>query len=122
MRTIALVARYHSGALPRVEKRSFAAIPQEQRLGIMALAGILRLADCFDPSHDRRIGRLEVQRVGEALVIAADSYSETGSLAEKLAGARYLLEVALRVPVLIRSRGRSAASYLRAFSACSRTD
>lgn len=52
---IALIARYHRGALPKERHTEFAALaPDEQKI-VWQLGGILRLAEALDRSHDKRI-------------------------------------------------------------------
>jgi CHAD domain-containing protein len=102
----ALVVRYHRGALPKPEKKEMRGIPAEQRQVTMVLSGILRLAVAFTASRQPRVSRLLVRKSGQALLILARGYQEYGPLAQKLARARYLLELACGLPVIIRSSGR----------------
>ena len=101
LRKVALIARFHRGALPRFEQKAFSGIPGEQKKSLIMLCGILRLANAFDALHQRRIRRLELKQTGNILHIAAPGYSENDRLAEKLAEARHLLETACRLPILI---------------------
>ena len=101
LRHVALIARFHRGALPRPEQKAFSGISGGQRNAIILLCGILRLATAFDSLHHRRIRRLELKRAGDILRVVAPGYSENDALAEKLAAARHLLEVACRRPILI---------------------
>jgi len=102
LQQIALVVRFHRGALPRSGHKAFAGVAEKQRKTLVLLSGILCLADSFDKLHGRRIYRLDLKRDGEVLCITAPGYSETDSSAVKLAAARHLLEVACRMPILIR--------------------
>jgi exopolyphosphatase/pppGpp-phosphohydrolase len=98
---IALVARFHRGALPRVEQKAFSGIPSDQRKEITLLSGILRLANALDLPHQRRVCRLKLRRTGEAIYVAIPGYSENDASAEKIAAARHLLETACRLPIMI---------------------
>jgi CHAD domain-containing protein len=102
LRHIALIVRFHCGALPRVDQKAFSGIPEETIKAIILLSGILRLADSFDFFHDGRIHRLELILSGDTLVMTVPGYSEDDALAEKLAAARHPLETSLRLPVMIR--------------------
>jgi CHAD domain-containing protein len=103
LRAVAAVARYHCGALPRSGHKCLARIPRSRRSAIVFLAGILRLANAFDMSHERKVRRLHVGRHNGALIIRGEGYDEAGPMAERLAAARYLLEVNCHMPILVRS-------------------
>lgn len=103
LRHIALVVRFHRGSLPHLEQKTWSGISNAQRKGLVLLSGILRLADAFDRLHGRRVYRLELKKAGEILLITAPGYVESDSSAEKLAAARHLLEIACRLPILIRN-------------------
>lgn len=61
MQRAAIVARFHSGALPtRSHKALRDLLPDEQKT-IIQLAAILRLANAFDVSHDGHIRRLQIE-------------------------------------------------------------
>jgi CHAD domain-containing protein len=98
----ALVAGYHRGALPRSHQKKLLAVPQTSRLTTKRLAGVLRLANAFDLDHDGAIKRIKVTKVGDHVVIYAAGLNPASKLAEKIAGARYLLEMSFRAPVLVR--------------------
>jgi CHAD domain-containing protein len=101
-RQVSLIVRFHRGALPRIEQNAFEGFPQEQRKGIVLLAGILRLAAAFDRSRQRKTRRLQLKRTGDVLSISASGYSEHDAFAEDVAGARHLLETSCRLPILIQ--------------------
>jgi HD superfamily phosphodiesterase len=126
MARVAIVARFHCGALPRRGHKALRdLLPDEQRITIQ-LAAILRLANALDAAHDGQIRRLRIVNAGaqstnrkqrtdgflrkpaklapnEALVIAAEGFVADSSIAQAAAGERYLLETVLRRPVLIRA-------------------
>lgn len=101
LRLAAVVARYHRGAFPRLNHRIFTSLSEIQRRTTILDAAILRLAAAFESGRDQRITRLEVRKTGGAVLISADGYGQDDPLAEKLARARYPLEVACQMPVLI---------------------
>jgi HD-GYP domain-containing protein (c-di-GMP phosphodiesterase class II) len=103
LRCVALIARFHRGALPRPDQKAFAHISSDQRKAIMLMCGILRLANAFDSLYHRRIRRLIIDQTAETICIQAPGCTENDTFAEKLAAARHLLEVACRRPILIRS-------------------
>jgi hypothetical protein len=103
LRHIALVVRFHRGSLPHLEQKTWSGISNAQRKGLVLLSGILRLADAFDRLNGRRVYRLELKKADDILLITAPGYVEYDSSAEKLAAARHLLEIACRLPILIRN-------------------
>jgi len=114
LRAVAAVARYHCGALPRSGHKCLAQLAPSRRSAIVRLAGILRLANAFDLSHERKVRRLHVGRHDGALIVRGEGYDETGPTAERLAGARYLLEVTCHLPILVRSWTPTHGSVMRA--------
>ncbi len=123
LRCAALVARFHCGALPtRGHKALRDLLPAEQKTTIQ-LAAILRLANAFDAAHDGRIRRVKVEteredknqhngfmrRKGkslarnEALIIAAEGYTPSSSVAQTIAAERHLLETVLHRPVVVKT-------------------
>jgi exopolyphosphatase/guanosine-5'-triphosphate,3'-diphosphate pyrophosphatase len=101
IRTASLVARYHRGALPNQAHKFFAALPQSKRWMVQFLGGILRFACACDKQQDAQIRRVNVVSSTPVLTVRAEGYSESTSLAEHLAAARYLLELASHQPVLV---------------------
>jgi CHAD domain-containing protein len=98
----ALVAGYHRGTLPRPTAKRLRAIPPRTRLMAKQLAGILRLANAFDLDHDGVVRRIKAARRGDYVVVYAAGLNPASRLAEKIAAARYLLEMSCRVPILVR--------------------
>ncbi len=103
LRAAAAVARYHCGTLPRSGHKCLAQLPPFRRAAIIRLAGILRLANAFDLSHDRKVRRLHIGRHDGTLIVRGEGYHEGGPTAERLAAARYLLEISCQIPILVRS-------------------
>jgi hypothetical protein len=63
---------------------------------------MLRLANAFDFDHDRSIARIAVERQNGAVVLYAQGLQEISPSAERIARARYLLETACRLPIMIQ--------------------
>lgn len=99
---VALIARFHRGALPRPEQKAFAGMPADVRRAVILLCGILRLANAFDLRHHKRIRRLQLKREGNMLLVTAPGYVGNDATAEKIAAARHLLESVCRLPVFIQ--------------------
>jgi exopolyphosphatase / guanosine-5'-triphosphate,3'-diphosphate pyrophosphatase len=69
IRIISNVIRYHRKSMPLASHTSFVSLRQEQRLIVLKLASMLRVADGLDRSHQQRVEsfRLEVEE-GDLLV------------------------------------------------------
>ncbi len=98
--TVARVARYHRGALPQVSRLQD--VPALQRRQIKLLAGILRLANALDAEHNGAIRRISIAKKDGFVVIRAQGLLADSSLAEKIAGARHLLEITCGLPILVQ--------------------
>ncbi len=101
LRLVSLIARYHRGALPRDTHREFASISKTRKKRALLLGGILRLACACDREHDQQIRSLQVQAPNGLVEIRAQGLSELSPIAQHLASARYLLEVACQRPVFV---------------------
>jgi CHAD domain-containing protein len=102
LKIASLAVRYHRGALPAPDRKSMQGLSMEQQQIVRVLSGVLRLAMALGSSRQRKISQLLVRKPGETLVVIADGYREYDPLAQKLARARYLLEIAVGLPVIIR--------------------
>jgi exopolyphosphatase/guanosine-5'-triphosphate,3'-diphosphate pyrophosphatase len=102
------VARYHRGALPNRGHKCLRQLPAAVRPFVIRLAGVLRLANAFDLSHDGKVRCLQVERNNGTVVIHPEGYSPTGPTAERIAAARYLLEASCQIAVVVRASNRSA--------------
>lgn len=98
-----LIARYHRGAMPSQSQKRFSSLSESKRSTVQLLGGILRFACACDREHDSQIRRVDVESSNPVLRVRADGYGADTSLAEHLAAARYLLELAYHRPVFIVS-------------------
>jgi len=82
----ALIARYHTKALPDPSRhRQFASLDRKQRDLVEWLAGILRVADGLDCSHARVIRRLSCDMSDKAVAIRLEA---SGDCRMEVEGAR----------------------------------
>jgi CHAD domain-containing protein len=102
LQCVAVIARYHGGAIPQTSNSSFVGLPAKRRRDLLSIAGVLRLADAFDFSHDRAIDCISVERRDGMVLIHAQGLQEISPTGERLARARYLLEATCGCPVMIR--------------------
>jgi exopolyphosphatase/guanosine-5'-triphosphate,3'-diphosphate pyrophosphatase len=66
---IATVIRYHRGDPPQETDLEYAALPPEDRILVLKMAAILRVADALDRGHSRQIENIAVERKGESLIV-----------------------------------------------------
>ncbi|MDR2446954.1 MAG: HD domain-containing protein [Treponema sp.] len=84
---IANVVRYHRGEQPSPEDIAFIALQREERIVVLKLASILRVADALDRGHSQRIPTIAIEHKSESIVIHTngdiDRNLERASLEEK---------------------------------------
>ena len=69
MQIVATVARYHRKALPSPAHPEFASLPQDDRMTVVKLAAILRVADALERTHRETPRVLEFRREADRFVI-----------------------------------------------------
>src|SRR5271157_1253882 len=100
---VAAVARYHRGALPHTGDSYFVGLSAKRRSQLLPVMGILRLANAFDASHDRKVTRVSVEQRDGMLNVYGQGLEEISPAAERLARARYLLEATCGLAIRIRA-------------------
>jgi exopolyphosphatase/guanosine-5'-triphosphate,3'-diphosphate pyrophosphatase len=66
---IANVIRYHRGEPPSEMDIGYAALPPEDRILVLKMAAILRVADALDRGHSRQVKNIAVERRGEGVIL-----------------------------------------------------
>ena len=100
---MAKVVRYHRGALPDVNYKSFARYSQEEQKMICTLAGVLRLARALSKCGVQTPIGLRVERSVDALIVHVPSLAESEENAARLAAGKYLLESSIGLPVIVKA-------------------
>jgi len=75
LRVIAAVARYHRKAAPKESHLEYMQLSAEEKVTVLKLASILRVADALDCTRQQRFDRMRLVRRGHALVIQAPDSS-----------------------------------------------
>jgi exopolyphosphatase/guanosine-5'-triphosphate,3'-diphosphate pyrophosphatase len=114
---LALVARYHRRAEPKKRHRAFSGLPKDDRLLVLQLAAILRLADALDRRHSQRLREMRcrvsddevrlVLRTERDLRIETHAAEEKSALFEKVFGRR-LVVIPRRLPKPAKPDGAAA--------------
>lgn len=99
---VALTARYHRRASPKPTHTVFTALSRDQRIAVVKMAAMLRVADALEASHGQRLHELKFSREGGRLVIAIPQIEDLSleQLALKQSGS--LFESTFGMPVLLR--------------------
>jgi exopolyphosphatase/guanosine-5'-triphosphate,3'-diphosphate pyrophosphatase len=86
---IANVIRYHRGPPPSPEDFDYIALQREERVLVLKMTALLRVADALDRGHSRQVSGITVERREETLVLhsagGADLSLEHAGLEEKAA-------------------------------------
>jgi exopolyphosphatase/guanosine-5'-triphosphate,3'-diphosphate pyrophosphatase len=98
------VVRYHARSVPKLRHPEFAALTPEDQRRVRVLAGLLRIADGLDRSHNQPVTRLTAAVRGG--VLRVDAWVREGGELEQWAAARRasVLSEALGMPVTITVR------------------
>jgi exopolyphosphatase/guanosine-5'-triphosphate,3'-diphosphate pyrophosphatase len=70
---IANVIRYHRGDLPSESDISYVKLQREERMLVLKMASILRVADALDRSHSQQIKNITVERRMESLALHVEN-------------------------------------------------
>lgn len=96
---VAEIARYHRKSPPKPEHADFHALPASAQRLVMALGGILRIADALDRTHTGKIASLEASFLRDMILIRV---KPTGTWDEERAmfeTKRDMLKLAAKRPV-----------------------
>jgi len=84
---IALIARYHRKALPSERHEHYRSLGRAEQRRVCMLAGILRVADGLDHSHNSVVRAVRCQVLDRRVVVVCDvretAHAELGSAAKK---------------------------------------
>lgn len=84
---IANIARYHRRSFPKSTHPDYAALCHKDRMTVMKLASILRVAESLDNSHLQLVKDIELEKHGNKLTIIVlvgdDIFAETNSFKSK---------------------------------------
>ncbi len=66
---VALVARYHRRAAPKLTHDVYNSLEREDRIAVAKMAALLRVADCLDRRHDQHISRITCVQEEQSMII-----------------------------------------------------
>lgn len=105
---VALVARYHRRAIPRLSHPEYAALSHEDQVSVSKMAALLRVADSLERSHAQRIKKISVRKEEGAVVIRAPGVADVSLEQFALQQKGNLFENLYGLPVTLRG-GRSVS-------------
>ena len=100
---MAAVVRYHRGALPDANSKSFARFQPEEQKIIAVLAGVLRLARALSKCGVLAAKGLVVEKSVDALIVRVPGLLESEQNAAILAAGKYLLESSIGQSLIVKS-------------------
>ena len=110
MRAVAIIARYHRGAIVPPTHAIFSGIPSGMRAPLLKLSGMLRLANALDSTMQNGTSPLEFESRDAMVIVSAPSLNgQVGPEGERLARAKYLLEAACGVAIRFEGVGESSS-------------
>ncbi len=74
---VALLARYHRRYNPEPNHPHFSDLTREERMIVLKLAALLRLADALDRSHAQRIKSFQLRPEGSRLIVLTQGANDT---------------------------------------------
>jgi exopolyphosphatase/guanosine-5'-triphosphate,3'-diphosphate pyrophosphatase len=74
---VALLARYHRRYNPEPNHPHFSDLTREERMIVLKLAALLRLADSLDRSHAQRIKSIQLRPEGSRLIMLTQGADDT---------------------------------------------
>jgi hypothetical protein len=102
LHSIAILVRFHRGALPVTTNSSFVGLTAKKRNALLPIIGVLRLANAFDDEHEENISSLKIEKHDGGVIVYAEGLRRISRQAERVARARYLLETVSRRPITVR--------------------
>jgi exopolyphosphatase/guanosine-5'-triphosphate,3'-diphosphate pyrophosphatase len=102
---VALIARYHRHAMPRLDHPSYSALTTDDRIRICKLAAILRVADALERTHDQRVSQIEIRRAPGKLRLRLPSIADAAVERLAMASKADLFEQVFGLAVVIDEDG-----------------
>jgi exopolyphosphatase/pppGpp-phosphohydrolase len=102
---IGSIARYHRKSLPVIKHDHFAALSPDEREKVKVLAGLLRLADALDHSHQQRIRdircKVGAKKISIVCTVNQDAAEEKAAIQEKSDLLQHSLQRAIVIEGLV---------------------
>jgi exopolyphosphatase / guanosine-5'-triphosphate,3'-diphosphate pyrophosphatase len=76
LRIVAGIVRYHRKSPPSPGHPNFVSLPREDRMRVMKLTAIIRIADALDRGHDGRVGTVTTELVEDRFIIHPGNHAD----------------------------------------------
>ncbi|MDR1932280.1 MAG: HD domain-containing protein [Spirochaetales bacterium] len=76
IKNISFIVRFHRRLSPHASPGGFASLPREERIRVLKVAAILRLADGLDRGHAQNIPSLRLEKTADEILLHADYEGE----------------------------------------------
>lgn len=101
---VACVARYHRRSAPKPDHAEYAALSLQERIIVVKLAAILRVADALDQSHIQRINDIHCQREGQTFALIASGTDDHSLEIMSLKAKSAMFEDVYGMSVILRNQ------------------
>jgi exopolyphosphatase/guanosine-5'-triphosphate,3'-diphosphate pyrophosphatase len=106
LQLVAIVARYHRRAMPKVTHQPYASMDRGRRVIVSKLAAMLRIAIALDASRSQRIRNIECSRVRDRIVISVPSIEDLSIEQIAVRRNRLFFDSIFGLEVLLRSQAK----------------
>ncbi len=72
IRIVSNIVRYHRKAMPNSAHTNFISLRREQRIAVLKLAAMLRVADALDRSHNQRVTGFRIEKNEDNIILHSD--------------------------------------------------
>ncbi|MCJ8332502.1 MAG: phosphatase, partial [Lentisphaeria bacterium] len=76
LRLVSTIARYHRKATPQKSHLPYSSMSREERLIVLKLAAILRVAESIDRGHTHRILEMDIKKTASDLTLSCRAKSD----------------------------------------------
>lgn len=70
---VGLIAKFHRGSQMPQDDEQFLMLSREDRMAVLKLTGILRIADALDREHQQKLKEIKITTYNDTLVLSTDS-------------------------------------------------
>ena len=77
LKIVGNVVRYHRKSPPMPSHLSFVSLPRKERIVVMKLSAILRLAEALESSHGQQSTEFNVKRKGDEMILQTEGSEDT---------------------------------------------
>jgi len=103
VRVVANVVRYHRKSMPNSSQPGYASLSREDRIRVLKLASILRVADALDRGHTQKVRSIRAQKSEDELILKTDYTGDMTAERFSLENKGYMFEEVFGLKVVLVS-------------------